>query len=230
MGAIGAAVAGGVASAAIGTAGSALMKGSVSGANSQAQGALGQQLNQLAPYQQAGLPAVQAQQNLLGLNGQDAANAAMANFQSSPGYAYQVQQGLRAVDAGAASNGMLRSGATIKAEETLGQNLANQNFQQYYQNLSGLSTLGENAGAQTGVTAGQQAQADIGAGNAQSSIYGNLATGLGANVNNLLSNKNLQSWFSASNPPAYNPAGGLNYTPGTSPGYGNQTFQSGGVF
>src|SRR5215831_7435603 len=50
------------------------------------------------PYQQAGQLSLQDQQDLLGLNGPDAANAAMAKFQTSPGYQWSLQQGLRATD------------------------------------------------------------------------------------------------------------------------------------
>ena len=194
------ALAGAAVSAGSGLIGSAMQSGAVSGANSSAQAALGQQLNNLAPYRQAGLPAVQAQQDLLGLNGQDAANAAMANYQTSPGYQWQMQQGLRATDAGAAASGMLRSGAALKAEQTFGQGLANSDFGTYYNRLAGLSTLGANAAAGSAQTAGQQAQADIGAGTAQSSIYGNTASGIAGDVNNLLSNKAFQSWMSGSAP------------------------------
>jgi hypothetical protein len=170
-------------------AGSALAGGKASSGAGQAQQVLSQQRNDLLPYTQAGYPALTAQQDLLGLNGQDAATAAMGNFQQSPGYQWQLGQGLRAIDAGAASKGLLGSGATIKAEQTYGSGLANQQFQQYYNNLMGISTLGENAaagGASTANTAGSLAQ---GAGNTQASIFGNLASGLGNQVNTLFNAK-----------------------------------------
>jgi hypothetical protein len=47
-----------------------------------------------------------------------------STFQSSPGYQFQLEQGLRAVDAGASAKGMLRSGAT-QAEQKFGHGLAN---------------------------------------------------------------------------------------------------------
>jgi hypothetical protein len=120
----------------------------------------------------------------------------MQNFQTSPGYQFQLQQGLRGVDAGAAAKGMLRSGATLKQEETYGQGLANQDFSNYYNRLMGISTLGETAaagGASTANTAGALAQ---GAGNTQASVFGNAATGLSNTVNSLFSNKAFQNWIS----------------------------------
>jgi hypothetical protein len=195
---IGAAIAGASAAVSAGTsiAGAAGAGGKAGAGAAQAQQALAQQRNDLLPYTQAGYPTLQAQQDLLGLNGPDAAAAAMGNFQQSPGYQWQLQQGLRATDAGAAAKGMLRSGATLKAEQTYGQGLANQDFGQYYNRLMGISTLGENAaagGASTANIAGALAQ---GAGNTQASIYGNAASGLSNTVNSLFSNKDFQSLIS----------------------------------
>lgn len=99
-------------------------------------------LSDLSPYTNAGTNALTSYTNLLGLNGTDAATSSMSNFTSSPGYGYQVSEGLKAVDQGAAAKGLLRSGATLKAEETLGSNLANQDFSAYLSRLSGLTSTG----------------------------------------------------------------------------------------
>jgi hypothetical protein len=197
---VGAAVAGGVASGAVGLVGSALAGGKAGAGAAQSQQILSQQRNDLLPYTQAGYPTLQAQQDLLGLNGPDAAATAMGNFQQSPGYQFQLQQGLRAVDAGAAAKGMLRSGATIKGEETYGSGLADQDFSNYYNRLMGISTLGETAaagGATTANTAGALAQ---GAGNTQASIYGNEAAGLGKTVSGLFNNPAVQNALFGSTP------------------------------
>jgi hypothetical protein len=188
MGAIGAAVAGGVASAAIGTAGSALMGGKASGGAGQAQQLASQQRNDLMPWVGSGGLANTASADLLGLNGPEAATAAMGNFRTSPGYQFQMDQGLRAVDAGAAAKGLLRSGSTLKAEQAFGAGLADSDFQQYYKNLMGLSTLGESAaagGASTANVAGTLAQ---GAGNTEASIYGGAAKALGDTAYTALNN------------------------------------------
>lgn len=190
--------------------GGLLQSGTAKAGQAQAQKQFDQQRQDLAPYRTAGLAPLQAQQDLLGLNGQDAATAAMGNFQQSPGYAFQMQQGLRAVDAGAAANSGARNGSVIKAEETFGQGLANQDFSNYYSRLAGLSTLGANAAAGGAQTAQGAASAALGGANAQSSIYGNTFSSLGTAANGLLNNKDFQSWISG--PPSggsYGTAGPL---------------------
>ena len=176
-------------------AGSALQSNATSSAANKAVGAQQNEQTQeradLAPWTGTGGSANTATTNLLGLNGPDAANAAMANFQSSPGYQFQLQQGLRSTDAGAAASGMLRSGATLKAEQTFGEGLANQDFTNYYNRLFDMSKLGESAAAGMGAadisTGTGIAQTDLSAGSAQANIYGNAAQTVG-NTGNTLAN------------------------------------------
>ena len=175
-----------------GIAGSALQSGTTSSSAGKATAAqLAQQQQEradLAPWTGTGGTANTDTSDLLGLTGPDAATAAMAKFQTSPGYQWQLGQGLRAVDAGAASQGMLRSGATLKAEQTFGSGLADQDFTNYYNRLFDLSKLGESAAAGTGaadITTGTGiAQTDLSAGSGLSSIYGNEAKGVGTTSNN----------------------------------------------
>jgi hypothetical protein len=97
------------------------------------------------------------------------------------------------VDAGAAAKGLLRSGATLKAEQTFGTGLADQSFKDYYNRLFDLSKLGE--GAATGqatatqATGTSMAQTDLSEGSAQASIYGNTANGIGNTANNYMNNR-----------------------------------------
>jgi hypothetical protein len=211
-------------SGAAGIAGSAISSGKAGAGAGQSQAILQQQRNDLLPDITAGYGTLQDQQDLLGLNGPDAATAAMAKFQTSPGYQFQLQQGLRGVDAGAAAKGMLRSGATLKAEETYGQGLANQDFTNYYNRLMGISTLGETAAAGGASTAGTAAGLAQGAGNTQASIYGNAATGLGNVANNLLRTPGL---FGGGDPTAgLNNANPTVTYAGTTYGTGGQSFPS----
>ena len=193
-------------SAAAGIAGGIMQKNAVDKGASQARDALNQGVttatNQLSPWATSGQPANADQADLLGLNGQPAADAAMAKFQQSPGYAFQVQQGLRGVDAAAASQGILRSGATIKAEETLGSNLANQDFGNYWNRLQqlssgGLTAAGDIAKAATG-GATNLANVDVGQAGADASIYGNMAKSIGTSANGLMNNQGFQSWLGGS--------------------------------
>ena len=156
------------------------------------------------PFYGSGQQGLGAETDLLGLNGPDAAAAAMSRFQASPGYQYQLEQGLRGVDAGAASRGMLRSGSTIKAEETLGQNLANQDFGNYFSRINalagqGLTAAGDLGAAGNNLIAGMQGNATsqnalaVGSANAENSIIGNTTSGLGNTLNSLLQNKDVQT-------------------------------------
>jgi len=150
----------------------------------------------LAPFTQAGVNALAPAQNLLGLNGQEAANTAMANFQSSPGYGYQVSEGLKAVDTGAAARGLLRSGSTLAAEQKLGANLANQDFTTYYNRLMGMTQLGQASAAGTAAAGAQAAsgiaQTEASLGSAQASIYGNTASGVSNAIGQGLNNYQYQ--------------------------------------
>src|SRR5262249_31640867 len=89
----------------------------------------------LQPYVDVGPGAVKLQQDLLGLNGPDAAAAARQTFQTSPGYQWTVDQAMRATNASAAQGEMLHSGATLKALQDRASNLANQEFGNYYTRL-----------------------------------------------------------------------------------------------
>ena len=190
-------------SAAAGIAGGIMQKNAIDKGASQARDALNQGIttatNQLSPWATTGQPANADQADLLGLNGQPAADAAMAKFQQSPGYQWQLGQGLRAVDAGAASQGILRSGATIKGEETFGQGLANTDFGNYWNRLQQLSGSGLDAakGIASAATGGAQqiAQTDTGQASMDASIYGNMAKSIGTSANQLLQTNAVQSYL-----------------------------------
>ena len=187
-------------------------------ANATQTAALDQSRADLAPYNTQGALATTDASNLLGLNGPDAAAAAMGNFQTSPGYQFSLDQGLRAVDAGAAASGFGRSGAALKAEQTFGTGLADQEFSNYYNRLYNLSNLGENAAAKTGanaITTGSGiAGTDLSLGSAQTSIYGNAAQGIGNAVNSYLNNSLYTDRTNAL-------MGGYNGNPGTLTSYPN---------
>jgi len=206
-------VAAAVAPAVIGLAGSALQSGAASKGGGDAQAALAQSRQDLMPWMTAGGNALGPAQNLLGLNGQAAADAAMANYQRSPGYQWQFGEGLRAVDAGAAAKGMLRSGATLKAEQTWGAGLADSDFQQYYKNLMGLSGQGLDAAKAGAGVGSDSAKASLGQGDAQSSIFGNATAGLGSTLAGLSGNPKINSLFGG-----YQTTGPGTYQIGPGPG------------
>jgi len=166
-------------------------------ANKTQRDALAQARSDVAPWTTAGGAALTGVQDASGLNGQPGYDAAMAGFHTSPGYQFALDQGLRAVDAGAAASGMLRSGATLKAEQTFGTGLADKEFTDYYNRLFDLSKLGEDAaGGSAKLTADAAkgiAQTDLSEGSALSSIYGNAAKGVGDAAGSYMNNSLYQS-------------------------------------
>jgi hypothetical protein len=123
----------------------------------------------------------------------------MAKFQSSPGYQFQLGQGLRAVDAGAAAKGLARSGAAMQAEQEFGSGLAATDFGNYWNRLqqlsgSGLTAAGGIASAATGGAA-NIANVDVGQAGANASIYGNMAKSIGTSANQLLQTNAVQNYL-----------------------------------
>ena len=84
---------------------------------------------------------------LLGLGGDTAGqSAAFDNYRDSTGYDFKMDQGTRAITGSAAAKGLLKSGATAKALEGYGQNLADTTFNDYISQLFNLGNLGLGAG------------------------------------------------------------------------------------
>lgn len=59
------------------------------------------------------------------------------DFQASPGYQFMLDQGLNAIQNSAAAGGSLESGRTLKALQGYGQNLANQEYNNWYGRRAG---------------------------------------------------------------------------------------------
>lgn len=100
--------------------------------------------------------------NALGLNGASGNAAASAAFQNNPGYQSGLTAGLDAINRRRAAAGMLDSGNADQDAQTFGQNLQNQQYNNW---LSGLSGLNSNA-----------LQATTGAATGQAGVYGGLGT------------------------------------------------------
>lgn len=115
----------------------------------QSAGYLNQAVNQFSPYNQTGLAANSMVGNALGLNGA-AGNAAATNaFQAGPGYQYAVNQAMQGVNRAAAAGGMSASGNAMIAAQDRANQLANQEYGTWLQNLIGQSGQGLNAASQT---------------------------------------------------------------------------------
>lgn len=116
--------------------------------------------NLLKPYTQAGTGALTAQQNLLGLNGSDEQQRAIDALGASPQMGAFVEQGENAILQNASATGGLRGGNVQAALAQFRPQLLSQLIQQQYQNLGGLTSIGQNAAAGVG-NAGMQSSAQI---------------------------------------------------------------------
>ena len=66
-------------------------------------------------------------------------------LRATPGYQWDVSQGVNAMDLSAAKQGLLLSGAQQKGLQAFGTGLADQTYQNYLTNLFGVSGAGQNA-------------------------------------------------------------------------------------
>jgi hypothetical protein len=123
-----------------------------------------------------------------------------STLENTPGYQFNLTQGLKATQNSAAARGLGTSGAALKGASTFATGLADSTYQNQFSNavtnqtnafnrLSTLVNTGENAGAQTGAAgtaaASGAAGAQIGAGNAAaaaSNATGGALSGLSNNV------------------------------------------------
>jgi hypothetical protein len=112
----------------------------------------------LAPYRDAGAPALAQQQAFLGLAGQPAQQAAIQGIEQSPQFTSLIQQGENAILQNASATGGLRGGNVQGALAQFRPQLLNQLLDQQYSRLGGLTSLGQQsaagqatAGMQTGV-------------------------------------------------------------------------------
>lgn len=73
--------------------------------------------------------------NALGLGGPGGTAAAQAAFQTGPGYQFQLEQGLDAINRSANAAGMGASGNMLREAQTFGQGLASQEYNNWLNNL-----------------------------------------------------------------------------------------------
>jgi hypothetical protein len=171
-----------------------------------------------APWRTAGASAVTALTNAYGLNGStnpgpvgteqgQPVSGAYGGFFTSPGYQFRRDEGLKAIDRGAAARGALTgSGATIKAEQRYGDGLAASEYDAYTSRLAQLAGLGQSATAGTAAAgstaAGNISSALINSGNARASSYTNTASAINSGLNNVMSAYLMQGMMK---PPASRP-------------------------
>jgi hypothetical protein len=200
-----AAVGVGLVGAAATIGGSLVQAGASENATNTQEGMFEQQEQNLAPYQQAGVGAIQDLDYLEGIGtpgkGQTASSSTAGGFgslnapfttanwkQLSPMYNFDLQQGQQGVLGQASSAQGAESGAALSGLEAYNQNYANNSFNSAFQNyqtqqnnifnrLSGIANIGEGASANTATGESQSA------GNIGQSIT-NTGTAIGTGISN----------------------------------------------
>lgn len=114
----------------------------------------------LKPYVEAGAPALQQQQALLGLRGAEAQQAAISALEQGPGFQAQVQAGEEALLQRAAATGGLRGGNIQAALAQFRPQMLQREIETQYGRLGGLTALGQQSAAGVG-TAGMQTGARV---------------------------------------------------------------------
>lgn len=140
----------------------------------------------LNPYVEAGGPALQAQQALLGLGGAEAERAQIAAVERSPTFQALLQQGEESLLQRASATGGLRGGNVQAALAQFRPQLLAQELENRYTRLGAMTTLGQRSaagvgdvGLQTGQNIsnlyGQMGAAQAGGALAQGQAMSNLA-------------------------------------------------------
>lgn len=200
--------------------------------NSYLQG-LGIAQQEVGPYVAEGQSAGNSLAQLYGLNGQGTAgtNAAFNAFSQLPAFQFPYQQGLRGVNFGLGSQGLLQSGSQAKATQQFGQGLAstylmsnyvNPLMQIYGQGAQSAQSLAGTSASLLGNAGSASAAGTVGAANA---LTGGL-TGAAGSINGSIGNLALYSLLarggggsssyqpiSGGTPQSYNP---VQYTQGSS--------------
>ena len=124
----------------------------------------------LMPYADAGRDSLAQLIGQMGPDGYFNQTYSGQDLYNDPSYQFRLQQGQDAIQSSAAAQGGLLSGATLKALQGYGQNMASQEYQNAYNRfnadqtnrynrLSNIVGLGQNAAAQQGNAGMQTAQA-----------------------------------------------------------------------
>lgn len=114
----------------------------------------------LAPYVQAGTPALRGQQELIGLRGPEAQQRAISALESGAGFQAQVGAGEEAILQRAAATGGLRGGNVQAALAQFRPLMLQREIESQYGKLAGLTSLGQQSAAGVG-TAGMQTGARV---------------------------------------------------------------------
>jgi hypothetical protein len=134
--------------------------------------------------------------NALGVNGAQGQTDARSAFSAGPGYNFNMDQGLEAINRRRAAGGMLDSGNADRDAQTYGAGLASQEYDKWLSNLIGFTNpeLSATSGAATGVAGLGRDQASLanttgvaqaGLANQRGTMLAQLGERFGSNMGNL---------------------------------------------
>lgn len=153
-----------------------------------------------APYRETGYKALDTLAGLYGVGGTRIDPTAA--LEATPGYQFQREQGLSAIDRANSARGALASGGADKSRIRYASGLAASNYENFANRLAALAGVGQSATGATaaagqgaanaitgayGTNAANQANAATAAGNATASSYANMGSAINGTVNNLAS-------------------------------------------
>lgn len=139
-----------------------------------------------APYRETGYKALDTLAGLYGVG--DKAIDPTAALEATPGYQFQKEEGLKAIDRSNSARGILNSGGADKARMRYAQGIAASNYDSYANRLAALAGVGQSATGSTaaagqsatnaitgayGANGAVQANTSIAASNARASSYAN---------------------------------------------------------
>lgn len=140
-------------------------------------------ISELQPTQERGESASNLIASLMGLSDDPGAGqAALRQFREGTGFQDRLQRGTQAITGSAAARGLLDSGATARALQDRGQQMATESINNFLAQLMGLSQQG--VGASGGIanlrSGGAQRAAGARAGGrmAQAESFGNAISGI----------------------------------------------------
>ena len=137
-----------------------------------------------APWRAAGESALSRLTN-------EMTGGATSAFKETPGYQFRQSEAAKATQRLAAARGRLNSGATLMALQERGDNIASQEYDNWWNRNAGLAGVGMSATNST-TQAGQNAANNISnaygqAGQARASAYANTGSSINSGINNVLS-------------------------------------------
>lgn len=152
------------------------------------------------PYRETGYKALDTLAGLYGV-GPNKIDPTAA-LKATPGYQFQMDEGLKAINRSSAARGSLNSGGADKARIRYAEGIASGAYDTYSNRLAALAGVGQSATGSTaaagqaasnaitsayGVNGQNQAAAATAAGNARASSYANTGSAINGTVNNLAS-------------------------------------------